>query len=229
MKMYKYLKIFFLMIILVFNASCKGSENDQINVYLAASLLDQVKNSIESYNKKINIDSSGSYDLVNKILLGAKPDLVLIANYKLNNEFIENYELIENYYSNKVILVHNQNYKMDLNEICEKNYEIGIADPSRAPLGKLSSEILKSNTCHQKEYNTRIASNASSLINKINLKYLNHALIYENDFTKINKKLDFKVSSDDFQKNLDYSFFVSKKISLGNKRNILDFIKFLKN
>ena len=227
--MYKYLKIFLLMIILVFNVACKNSEIDQINMYLAASLLNQVENNIESYDTRINIDSSGSYDLVNKVLLGAKPDLILIANYKLKNEFFEDYEFIENYYSSKVILVHNQNHEIGLKIICENKYEIGIADPSRAPLGKLSSEILKDNKCGQGEYNTKITSNASSLINKINLKYLNYAFIYESDFHEINKKLDFKASSKEFQKALDYSFFINKGISSDNKKNILDFIKHLKD
>lgn len=227
--MYKYLKIFLLMIILVFNVGCKNSEIDQINMYLAASLLNQVENNIESYDTKINIDSSGSYDLVNKVLLGAKPDLILIANYKLKNEFVENYEFIENYYSSKVILVHNQNHEIDLKTICKNKYEIGIADPSRAPLGKLSSEILQGNDCSLEEYNTKITSNASSLINKINLKYLNYAFIYESDFHEINKKLDFKASSNEFQKAINYSFFINKEISSGNKKNILDFIKHLKN
>ena len=217
------------MIILVFNTSCKNNEEDQINMYLAASLLDQVENNIDSYSKQINIDSSGSYDLVNKVLLGARPDLILVANYKLKNEFVENYEFIENYYSSSVILVHNQNYEIDLKTICEKKYEIGIADPSRAPLGKLSSEILKNNKCDEFEYNTKITSNASSLINKINLKYLNYALIYENDFNEINNELDFKASGDEFDKALNYSFFINKKVSLGNKKNILDFISYLKN
>ena len=57
--------------------------------------------------------------------------------------FLNDYEFIENYYSSKVILVHNQNHEIGLKIICENKYEIGIADPSRAPLGKLSSEILK--------------------------------------------------------------------------------------
>ena len=217
------------MIILVFNTSCKNNEEDQINMYLAASLLDQVENNIESYSTQINIDSSGSYDLVNKVLLGARPDLILIANYKLKNEFVENYEFIENYYSSNVILVHNQNYEIDLKTICEKKYEIGIADPTRAPLGKLSSEILKNNKCDHFEFNTKITSNASSLINKINLKYLNYAFIYENDFNEINKELDFKASRDEFDKALNYSFFINKKVSLGNKKNILEFIRYLKN
>ena len=76
------------MIILVFNTTCKNSEKDHINLYLAASLLDKVENSLESYHRDVNIDSSGSYDLVNKIILGAKPDLVLIANYKLKKNFL---------------------------------------------------------------------------------------------------------------------------------------------
>ena len=217
------------MIILVFNVGCNNSEIDQINMYLAASLLNQVENNIESYDTKINIDSAGSYDLVNKVLLGAKPDLILIANYKLKNEFVENYEFIENYYSSKVILVHNQNHEIDLNTICKNKYEIGIADPSRAPLGKLSSEILQGNDCSLEEYNTKITSNASFLINKINLKYLKYAFIYESDFHEINKKLDFKASSNEFQKAINYSFFINKEISSDNKKNILDFIKHLKN
>ena len=148
---------------------------------------------------------------------------------ELKNEFVENYEFIENYYSSKVILVHNQNHEIDLKTICKNKYEIGIADPSRAPLGKLSSEILQGNDCSLEEYNTKITSNASSLINKINLKYLNYAIIYESDFHEINKKLDFKSSSNEFQKAINYSFFINKEISSGNKKNILDFIKHLKN
>ena len=217
------------MIILVFNVACKNSEIDQINMYLAASLLNQVESNIESYDTRLNIDSSGSYDLVNKVLLGAKPDLLLIANYKLKNEFFEDYEFIENYYSSKVILVHNQNHEIGLKIICENKYEIGIADPSRAPLGKLSSEILKDNKCGQGEYNTKITSNASSLINKINLKYLNYAFIYENDINEINKNLNFKASEYNFQKDINYSFFLNKDLSLDKKKNALDFIKYLKN
>ena len=79
------------------------------------------------------------------------------------------------------------------------------------------------------EYNTKITSNASSLINKINLKYLNYAFIYESDFHEINKKLDFKASSNEFQKYINYSFFLSKDISLDKKKNVLDFITYLKN
>ena len=217
------------MIILVFNTACKNSEKDQINLYLAASLLDKVENSLESYHRDVNIDSSGSYDLVNKIILGAKPDLVLIANYKLKKNFFNDYEQIDNYNSSKVILVHNQNHEVDINNICEKNFEIGIADPSRAPLGKLSSEILINFDCKQPKYHTKVAANASALINKINLKYLNYAFIYENDMNEINKNLNFKASEYNFQKDIKYSFFLNRDISLEKKKNVLDFIKYLKN
>jgi len=58
------------------------------------------------------------------ISLSRWADLILIANYKLKNEFVENYEFIENYYSSKVILVHNQNHEIDLKTICKNKYEI---------------------------------------------------------------------------------------------------------
>ena len=55
-------------------------------MYLAASLSNQIESSINNYDDVVNIDSSGSYDLVNKIILGAKPDLVLLANYNLKDK-----------------------------------------------------------------------------------------------------------------------------------------------
>ena len=81
----------------------------------------------------------------------------------------------------------------------------------------------------QPKYNTKVAANASALINKINLKYLNYAFIYENDINEINKNLNFKASEYNFQKDVNYSFFLNKDLSLDKKKNVLDFIKYLKN
>ena len=138
-------------------------------MYLAASLSNQIKSSINNYDDVVNIDSSGSYDLVNKIILGAKPELVLLANYNLKNSIDTFYEFYGDYSYNKIILVHNSVKDINLNEICINNYEIGIADPKRAPLGMISSEILNENKCSANDFNLRVSSNAASLINMINL------------------------------------------------------------
>ena len=46
---------------------------------------------------------------------------------------------------------------------------------------------------------------------------------------EIDEKLDFKALDYNFQKALNYSFFLNKDISLDKKKNALDFIKYLKN
>ena len=85
--MYKYFKLLFLFSIYFILVSCNNIDRDEIDMYLAASLLSQVESSSKNYDDVVNIDSSGSYDLVNKIILGAEPDLVLLANYDLKNSF----------------------------------------------------------------------------------------------------------------------------------------------
>ena len=46
---------------------------------------------------------------------------------------------------------------------------------------------------------------------------------------EINKNLNFKASEYNFQKDINYSFFLNKDLSLDKKKNALDFIKYLKN
>ena len=198
-------------------------------MYLAASLSNQIESSIKNYDDVVNIDSSGSYDLVNKIILGAKPELVLLANYNLKNSIDSFYEFYGDYSYNKIILVHNNVKDINLNEICINNYEIGIADPKRAPLGMISTEILKENKCSVNDFNLRVSSNAASLINMINLGYLDFALIYESDFSKIKEEYKFSYSTQSFDKDLIYSFYVNNDLDINEKKDVIKFINYLKS
>ena len=198
-------------------------------MYLAASLSNQIESSINNYDDVVNIDSSGSYDLVNKIILGAKPELVLLANYNLENSIDTFYEFYGDYSYNKIILVHNNVEDIKLNEICINNYEIGIADQKRAPLGMISTEILKENKCSVNDFNLRVSSNAASLINMINLGYLDFALIYESDFSKIKEEHKFSYSAQSFDKDLIYSFYVNKDLDINKKKDVIKFINYLKS
>ncbi len=227
--MYKPLKLLFLFSICFILVSCSNSNKNEINMFLAASLADIVESSIKDYEDVVNIDSSGSYDLVNKIILGAKPDLVLLANYNLNDSINTFYEFYKDYSYNKIILVHKNVKDINLNDICINNYEIGIADPKRAPLGMISAEILKENKCSVNDYNLRISNNAASLINMINLNYLDFALIYESDFSKIKEEYKFSHSTQTFDKDLIYSFYLNKDLDSEKMKNAIKFISYLKS
>ena len=227
--MYKSFKLLFLLSVCFILVSCNNSKKNEINMYLAASLSNQIESSIKNYDDVVNIDSSGSYDLVNKIILGAKPELVLLANYNLKNSIDSFYEFYGDYSYNKIILVHNNLKDIKLNEICINNYEIGIADPKRAPLGMISTEILKENKCSVNDFNLRVSSNAASLINMINLGYLDFALIYESDFSKIKEEYKFSYSTQSFDKDLIYSFYVINDLNINEKQDVIKFINFLKS
>ena len=227
--MYKTFKLLFLLSVCFILVSCNNSKKNEINMYLAASLSNQIESSIKNYDDVVNIDSSGSYDLVNKIILGAKPELVLLANYNLKNSIDTFYEFYGDYSYNKIILVHNNLKDIKLNEICINNYEIGIADPKRAPLGMISTEILKENKCSANDFNLRVSSNAASLINMINLGYLDFALIYESDFSKIKEEYKFSYSTQSFDKDLIYSFYVNNDLDINEKKDVIKFINYLKS
>jgi len=227
--MYKSFKLLFLLSVCFILVSCNNSKKNEINMYLAASLSNQIESSIKNYDDVVNIDSSGSYDLVNKIILGAKPELALLANYNLKNSIDSFYEFYGDYSYNKIILVHNNLKDIKLNEICINNYEIGIADPKRAPLGMISTEILKENKCSVNDFNLRVSSNAASLINMINLGYLDFALIYESDFSKIKEEYKFSYSTQSFDKDLIYSFYVINDLNINEKQDVIKFINFLKS
>tara|TARA_S200000501_G_scaffold369583_1_gene409303 strand:- start:1507 stop:2223 length:717 start_codon:yes stop_codon:yes gene_type:complete len=227
--MYKSFKLLFLFSISFIFVSCNNSNKNEINMYLAASLSNQIESSIKNYHGVVNIDSSGSYDLVNKIILGAKPDLILLANFNLKNSINSFYEFYEDYSYNRIILIHNNVDDIKLNDICINNYEIGVADSKRAPLGMISSEILKENKCSVNNYNLRVSSNAASLINMINLNYLDFALIYESDFSKIKEEYKFSYSTQTFDKELIYSFYLNKDLDFEKIQDVIKFINYLKS
>ena len=93
----------------------------------------------------------------------------------------------------------------------------------------ISTEILKENKCSVNDFNLRVSSNAASLINMINLGYLDFALIYESDFSKIKEEYKFSYSTQSFDKDLIYSFYVNKDLDINEKKDVIKFINYLKS
>jgi len=93
----------------------------------------------------------------------------------------------------------------------------------------ISTEILKENKCSVNDFNLRVSSNAASLINMINLGYLDFALIYESDFSKIKEENKFSYSTQSFDKDLIYSFYVINDLDINEKQDVIKFINYLKS
>ena len=63
----------------------------------------------------------------------------------------------------------------------------------------------------------------------INLGYLDFALIYESDFSKIKEENKFSYSAQSFDKDLIYSFYVINDLDINEKQDVIKFINYLKS
>ncbi|MEC7881155.1 MAG: substrate-binding domain-containing protein [Chloroflexota bacterium] len=233
-------KIFFLICLIppLIITSCLNYDYDQeINIFAAAYLsgpLDKIK---DNYKESINIDYDGSFSLINKINLGASPDIVIIAgleNIELVDENLNKIISIKHLIKNELVLIYKDKFgdSLYLKEVCN-NQEIifGVADPLLAPLGKQSHLIMnKYENCRKllEEKNLRISSNAMTLIGALDYGHLDAAIIYKSDYINgINNPDSFKVSGDNLNETIYYLVLEmgnNKNNKLSKKEDFIDYL-----
>ena len=233
-------KIFFLtcIVLTIIIMGCFNSyDNKEIYVYAAASLstpLDEIK---DSYQEPINIDYDGSFSLINKINLGASPDIVIIAgleNVELVDENLSNIRSFKHFIKNELVLVHSNKFSdsLTLDEVCaNQGIAFGIADPLLAPLGKKSDSIMnKYENCNKllEQKNLAISSNAMTLISALNYGHLDAAIIYKSDYINSIKNSDLlKISDYNLGETIYYLVLVmnnEKRDSLSIKEDFVDYL-----
>ena len=166
-------KIIFLcfLIFLLFIGCFNSNHKNEINIFAAASLsgpLDKIK---ESYKKSINIDYDGSFSLINKINLGASPDIIIIAGDRsvdLIDQNLNNLISTKRLIKNELVLIYKDKFgdSLSLNEVCaNKSIAFGVADPLLAPLGKQSNLILKKyENCKRTIFSSNVQEEQSTVI-----------------------------------------------------------------
>ena len=232
-------KIIFLcfLIFSLFIGCFNSNHKNEINIFAAASLsgpLDKIK---EGYKKSINIDYDGSFSLINKINLGASPDIIIIAgdrsvdllDQNLNN-FISTKRLIKN----ELVLIYKDKFgdSLSLNEVCaNKSIAFGVADPLLAPLGKQSNLILKKHENCKKileNQNLIISSNAMTLISALSYGHLDGAIVYKSDYmNSIYNSNSFRISEDNLDKTIYYLVLIMGSMEddkLSNKQAFVDYL-----
>ena len=89
-------------------SSCFNPDSDrELNIFAAASLSGPLNAIKDDYKESINIDYDGSFSLINKINLGATPDIVIIAgleNVELINENFNKINSISPLIKNELVL-----------------------------------------------------------------------------------------------------------------------------
>jgi molybdate transport system substrate-binding protein len=232
-------RIFFLtcLVLPVITGCFNSNDGKEINIFAAASLsgpLDKIK---DSYKESINIDYDGSFSLINKINLGASPDIVIIAgleNIELVDENFNKIKSVRNLIKNELVLIYKDEFgdSLSLKEVCA-NQEIifGVADPLLAPLGKQSDSIMnKYENCRKllEEKNLIISSNAMTLITALNYGHLDAAIIYKSDYINgINNSDSFRISGDNFNETIYYLVLEmnnNKSNKLSKKEDFIDYL-----
>ena len=217
--------------------SCNSNNRDELDVYAAASLYGPLNDLKTNYNKSLNIDYGGSIEMINKVNLGANPDILIIAdldNVKNINENLNKIALSKKLLTNEIVLIYKKKLgdSLNLNEICDQsNIKLGIADPLQAPLGKYSIEILDRFPDCKKDASKkklRIFNNAMVLINTLKLEYLDAALIYRSDLVS-NIKLEetFMPSDEVFNTKVYYPIVIMKNDENARKKSLENFINFI--
>jgi len=232
-------RIFFLtcLIFPIITSCFNSNDGEEINIFAAASLsgpLDKIK---DNYKKSINIDYDGSFSLINKINLGASPDIVIIAgleNLELVDEDLNKIKSVRNLIKNELVLIYKDKFgdSLPLKEICA-NQEIvfGVADPLLSPLGKQSNLIMnKYENCKKllTEKNLRISSNAMTLVSALNYGHLDAAIIYKSDYiNSINNSDSFRISGDNLDETIYYLVLAisnNKNDKLSKKEDFIDYL-----
>ena len=184
----KYFYIPVIMFLSLFFLTCSKPDNKLV-LFVAASLYAPFQEINNELGGKLAIDYGGSQALVNKVILGAEPDVLVTAGYdpiRRIKEFDESliyreYDFLEN----SVVLVSKKEDKFEgLDQICLGDFTIGIADPDIAPLGKYTMEIMKKFVqCDLSliRKNLKISQNAMSLKTSLQYGHIDFAFVYRSD------------------------------------------------
>lgn len=131
----------------------KDNEVKEINISVAASLLEPINKIIEEYkvdkNITINVNSGGSGTLKKQISSGADVGLFISANEKYVDELISEGLVDSNKKSNpitnKLVLIKSNDAKDEINSIQDLvniNGKIGVGEVSTVPAGEYAKESL---------------------------------------------------------------------------------------
>ncbi|MBM01351.1 MAG: hypothetical protein CL762_01330 [Chloroflexi bacterium] len=212
----------FLLLFIIFpfllNSCFNPDDGQELNIFAAASLSEPFNAIKDGYKESINIDYDGSFSLINKINLGATPDIVIIAGLEnielINQNFIE-ISSIRPLIKNELVLLHKNKLgnSLSLSEVClNQDIIFGVADPFLAPLGKQSNLAMnKYEDCKKimAEGNIRISSNARALISALNYGHLDAAIIYKSDYiNSIGNNNSFRISEENFNEIIYYPVLI---------------------
>lgn len=191
--------LLFLILILLLTGCSKNETENELIIFAASSLIDPLNEIVESFNNKyddidVKVNYSSSGTLQKQIQKGAPADIFFSASVKNIEELVDsNFIINKNVFriiKNELVLVCNDSLKEKVNSIydLENDYikNISITIPETSPLGFYSKESLINLKLWDKLKNKIVyAKNARTILNYLQSKNVDVAIIYKSDINKV--------------------------------------------
>lgn len=217
--MRKKIAILWMICLSILFMSCTNTKEDikEINISVAASLLDPVNKIIEEYQKenniKINVNSGGSGTLKKQISEGAEIGVFFSANEKYVDDLIKEGLVSEdkksNPVSNTLVLIKNKSVNDDINEISDLanlNKKIAIGEVSTVPVGEYAKEALTNmNLWNSVESNAIYCKDVSAVKTYVERGEVDYGFIYKSDSIDLKDSEILAEVPEEYHRNIVYS------------------------
>lgn len=237
--MRKKIAILWMICLSILFMSCINTKEDikEINISVAASLLDPVNKIIEEYQKenniKINVNSGGSGTLKKQISEGAEIGVFFSANEKYVDDLIKEGLVSEdkksNPVSNTLVLIKNKSVNDDINEISDLanlNKKIAIGEVSTVPVGEYAKEALTNmNLWNSVESNAIYCKDVNSVRTYVERGEVDYGFIYKSDAIDLKDSEIIAEVSEEYHKKIVYSLAPINGYKYSNEcSKFIDFI-----
>lgn len=199
--------------------SCTNTKEEikEINISVAASLLDPINSIKEEYEKenniKINVNSGGSGTLKKQISEGAEIGVFFSANEKYINELIEEGLVLEekksNPVSNTLVLIKNKSVNDELNELSDLaslNKKIAIGEVNTVPAGEYTKEALTNmNLWNSVESNIIYCKDVTAVKTYVERGEVDYGFIYKSDSIDLKDSEIIAEVPEEYHRNIVYS------------------------
>lgn len=217
--MRKKIAILWIICLSILFMSCTNTKEDvkEINISLAASLLEPINTIIEEYEKenniKINVNSGGSGTLKKQISEGAEIGMFFSANEKYVDDLIEEGLVSEdkksNPVSNTLVLIKNKNVNDELKEISDLvnlNKKIAIGEINTVPAGEYTKEALTNmNLWNSIESNVIYCKDVNAVKTYVERGEVDYGFIYKSDSIDLKESEIIVEVPEEYHKKIVYS------------------------
>lgn len=228
--------VILIMIFVLTTVGCSNKKIKEINISVAASLEEPIKEIIDNYseknsNIKINANFGSSGTLRKQIEEGAEVGIFLSASEAETTKLIEKNivkeDKVEPFLTTKLLLVKNKDSKENISSIRELNKLEGkiALGAEGVPIGDYSKEALTNSGVWDEIYNNIVFSkDAKAVLNYVNSGEVDYAIVYGNEINSLNNVEVVEAIQDSLHSEIVYT----RALVQDEDKEVINFFDYIK-